>query len=162
MPKRLPVFFGAPDESAGYLLWQATNLWHRRQRKALAPLGLTPVQFFLLAGVVWLTREGAPVTQRQLARHVRTDAMTTSQVIRSLQARKLIRRNDDPRDSRAYALLASAAGRKLARAAAFAMKEANEDFFEGVGGDSGRLRAMLEQVTSDNRPDTEADTSNAS
>ena len=161
MPKRLPPFFGAPDESAGYLLWQATNLWQRRQRQALASFTLTPVQFFLLAGVVWLTREGTPVTQRQLARHVRMDAMMTSQVIRSLETRKLVRRSDDPRDSRAYVLRPSAAGRKLARAAAFAMKEANEDFFESVGGDGGRLRALLEQINADNRPEGDVDTGNA-
>lgn len=156
MPKRLPTFFSAPDESAGFLLWQATNLWQRRQRRALAPLALTPVQFFLLAGVVWLTRDGTTITQRQLARHVRTDVMMTSQIVRSLQVRKLVRRSDDPRDTRAYALKPSAAGRKLARAAAFAMKEANEDFFSSVGGDAGRLRAMLAQITTENRPESDA------
>jgi len=157
MPKRIPSFFGVPEESTGFQLWQLTNLWQKRQRQALAPLSLTPVQFFLLAGVVWLTREGTPITQRQLARHVRTDVMMTSQVIRALQARKLIRRTDDPRDSRAYALLPSAAGRKLARAAAFAMKEANDDFFETVGGDGGRLRGMLAQLTAENWAEGKSD-----
>ena len=143
MPKRLPAFFSAPEESAGFLLWQATNLWQRRQRRALAPLALTPVQFFLLAGVVWLTRDGQPITQRALARHVRTDVMMTSQIVRALHARKLIRRADHPRDSRAHALLPSAAGRKLARAAAFEMKAAEDEFLDAIGGDGTRLRGLL-------------------
>lgn len=147
MPKRLPSFFGTPEESAGFLLGQATNLWQRRQRRALAPLGLTPAQFFLLAGVVWLTRDGQPITQRALARHVRTDVMMTSQIVRALHARKLIRRADHPKDSRAHALLPSAAGRKLARAAAFEMKAAEDDFLDAIGGDGTRLRGLLSALT---------------
>jgi len=147
LPKRLPAFFSAPEESAGFLLGQATHLWQRRQRRALAPLALTPVQFFLLAGVVWLTRDGVPITQRALARHVRTDVMMTSQIVRALHARKLLRRTDHPRDSRAHALLPSAAGRKLARAAAFIMKETEDEFLDAIGGDGTRLRGLLGMLT---------------
>ena len=155
-----------PESSAwdrpGFLLWHATLAWQRQVGDALRPLGLTHVQFVLLAGTFWLEVHGdGPPSQRTLADHAGTDVMMTSQVIRSLQARKLIRRTDDPRDSRAYALLPSAAGRKLARAAAFAMKEANDDFFETVGGDSGRLRTMLAQLTSENWAEADSSASAA-
>src|SRR3546814_15453085 len=40
-----------PENSPGFLLWQVTNQWQRRLRATLEPLGLTHVQFVLLAGL---------------------------------------------------------------------------------------------------------------
>jgi MarR family transcriptional regulator, organic hydroperoxide resistance regulator len=134
MPKRLPALFGSPDASPGWLLWQASNAWQRRQRDALRTLGLSYVQFLLLSGVVWLAeREEGPVTQVRLARHTRTDAMMTSQVVRALQARKLLRRVPHTADSRALTLAPTAAGRRLARQAIHIVHATDQDFF----GDSG-------------------------
>src|SRR5262245_56594655 len=113
MPRRVPALFGAPDASPGFLVWQLSNLWQRRQREALKPFGLSPVQFLLLTGVTWLADNDAPVSQVKLARHVRTDPMMTSQVLRALQLRKLVRRIPHPTDPRAKALLPTAAGRRL-------------------------------------------------
>ncbi len=44
--------FASADQSPGLLLWQVTNRWQAAQRAALAPLGLTHVQFVLLASAV--------------------------------------------------------------------------------------------------------------
>src|SRR5919199_6178960 len=105
MPKRLPRLFADPGQTPGFLLWQAANRWQQRQRAALAAVGLTPVQFILLAGVATLAEDDTPpLTQARVARHARTDAMMTSQVLRALERRKLVRRVAHPTDTRARLL----------------------------------------------------------
>ena len=142
MPRRLPAAFSAPRESAGHLLWLLANRWQRRQRAALEELAVTPVQALLLAGVTWLTREGTPVTQVQLARHTGTDAMTVSQVLRSLQEKRFVKRAPKPGDPRAMAVMPTARGRKLARQAAYLSDQAEKAFVEPLG-DPARLRGLL-------------------
>ncbi len=47
-----------PEESPGFLLWHITLRWQREIAAALAPLGLTHVQFVLLAATWWLNARG--------------------------------------------------------------------------------------------------------
>jgi hypothetical protein len=50
-----------PDTSPGFLLWRLTLRWQREIAAALDPLGLTHVQFVLLATTWWLnSAEQAP------------------------------------------------------------------------------------------------------
>jgi len=99
------------------VLWRATLAWQREMRAALAPHGLTHVQFVLLASLWWLSEQGDPPTQKALADQAGTDAMMTSQVLRKLEAAGLIERNPHPRDSRARLLAVTPEGReKLAEA----------------------------------------------
>jgi DNA-binding MarR family transcriptional regulator len=101
------------------------------------------VQFVLLAGVAALAEDEGPLTQARVARHARADAMMASQVIRGLERRKLVRRVPHPTDTRARALRPTAAGRKLARQAAYVVDEADRAFFEAVGADRARLAEAL-------------------
>jgi hypothetical protein len=77
--------FEQADDSPGFLLWQLTNLWQHRIRSALAPLGITHVQFVLLASAAWLENTERLVSQAILSRHAHTDIMMTSQVVRMLE-----------------------------------------------------------------------------
>src|ERR671913_2064028 len=110
MPKRLPPQFASPAASTGVLLWQAVNRWQRGQRRALRDAGLSHLQVMLLASVTALAEQDEPVTQVMLARHARIDAMTTSQVLRTLEKKKLVRRGDHPSDPPDYAPPAPAPG----------------------------------------------------
>jgi DNA-binding MarR family transcriptional regulator len=100
----------------------------------------------LLASVTSLAEHGEPVTQVMLARHARIDAMTTSQVLRALERKKLVRRTDHPSDSRAYALRPTAAGRRLARQLIHLVERADQEFFAALGGDTPRFTAMLREL----------------
>ena len=146
MPKRLPPQFATPAASPGMLLWQATNRWQRGQRRALRDAGLSHLQVMLLASVTSLSEHDEPVTQAMLARHAHTDAMTTSQVLRTLERKKLVRRVDHPSDSRAYALRPTAAGRRLARQLIHLVERADQEFFAPLGGDVTRFVAMLREL----------------
>ena len=117
------------DYSPGFLLWHATLRWQRVITAVLKPLGLTHVQFVLLAGTWWLGRHGEPPSQRELADHSGTDVMMTSQVVRTLEGKGLISRAPDPADSRVKRLHVTEAGREVAAAAVEIVEAADRGFF---------------------------------
>src|SRR5882762_8526795 len=83
-----------PEDSSGFLLWQVTNLWQREIKKALEQYDLTHSQFVLLASTHWLTLQKKDVTQVLLSVHTKIDPMTTSTVLRTLQAKGLLKRKE--------------------------------------------------------------------
>jgi DNA-binding MarR family transcriptional regulator len=133
--------YRAAEDSPGLLLWQVTNRWQSAQRAVLRPLGLTHVQFVLLASLVWLRSDG-PVTQRQLADHAATDPMMTSQVLRALERRNLLRRTAHPDDKRARALTATAQGRRLANEAVVIVEACDKAFFQALPDPAGFVSAL--------------------
>jgi DNA-binding MarR family transcriptional regulator len=141
----LATGFGSADESPGLLLWQVTNQWQAAIRAALKPFGLTHVQFVLLAALTWLQDSG-PVTQKALADMAVTDPMMTSQVLRALEARRLVHRPPHPQDRRARSIAATKDGRALANRAVVAVEECDREFFGvlggGVDGFAGALRTL--------------------
>jgi DNA-binding MarR family transcriptional regulator len=121
-----------PAESPGFLLWHATLRWQRGIATALAPLGLTHVQFVLLACTWWLNGQGEHPSQQALARQAGTDVKMTSQVLRTLEAKGLVEREVDPADSRARRLRVTAAGAELAPRAIGAVEQVDAEFFSPV------------------------------
>ena len=109
---------------------------------ALKPTGLTHVQFVLLASTWFLEDRTGPPSQRELAEHAGTDAMMTSQVLRSLEAAGLVERHADPSDARIKRLTVTAAGRAAAARALAAVDAARHVFF-GPAGDRDDLVALL-------------------
>ena len=135
MPRPPPLAsrFAGPDDSPGFLVWQLSNLWQRRHRAALAPLDLTHVQLMLLAGAAHLARAGGPPTQARLAAHARTDPMMTSKVVRALEERGLLRREEDAADTRAWRLSVTPAGRELAERGLALVEASDAAFFAPLG-----------------------------
>ena len=124
-----------PADSPGFLLWRATLRWQRLMTTTLRPIGLTHVQFVLLASLWWLTEiAGEAPSQRRLADHAGLDPMMTSQVLRSLEARGLVSRTANPSDSRARQLAVTAAGAALAGRAIATVEDADRAFFEPATG----------------------------
>ena len=131
-----------PDDSPGFLLWQVTLRWQRDIAAALAPLDLTHVQFVLLATAWWLNSAGEDPNQLALARRAGTDVKMTSQVLRKLETKGLIRRETDAADTRAKRLRVTDRGAELAAAALAAVEAADAAFFRATP-DSAALLAML-------------------
>jgi DNA-binding MarR family transcriptional regulator len=145
MPRRrstLATGFSGPEESPGFLLWRVTNRWQADQRAALKPFGLTHVQFVLLASLAWLATD-EPVTQRLLAEHAATDVMMTSQVLRALEERGLVRREPHPTDARAWSLTVTPQGSRLADRAVVAVEACDRAFFAALGEDVPAFAASL-------------------
>ena len=139
-----------PQDSPGFLLWRCTLRWQRAITATLRPLELTHVQFVLLASTWWLAEQSAgpsPLpSQRQLAEHVGTDVMMTSQVVRVLERRGLLERTaDDAGDGRIKRLAVTSTGRALAVRAIEVVEAADAAFFDRVL-DHDRLLTMLQQL----------------
>lgn len=122
----------SPGESPGFLLWHATLRWQRDIAAALTPLGLTHVQFVLLACTWWLNTHEEHPNQLALARQAGTDVKMTSQVLRALETKGLVEREVDPADTRAKRLRVTAAGAELAPRAIAAVEQVDARFFKPV------------------------------
>jgi DNA-binding MarR family transcriptional regulator len=131
-----------PEESPGFLLWHVTLRWQREITAALAPLGLTHVQFVLLATAWWLNSRGEDPNQLGLARRAGTDAKMTSEVLRKLEAKGLLMRIVDAGDTRARRVRVTDQGGELAVRAVAAVEAADARFF-GATPDPAALIAML-------------------
>jgi DNA-binding MarR family transcriptional regulator len=120
-------------------------------RATLAPHDLTHVQYVLLACLVWLNahQPDEQISQADLAHFAATDVMMTSQVLRALETKRLIRRTEHPRDRRARALRPTSAGVALARRATRDVEDADAAFFAplrdaaGFVGELSRLAAAV-------------------
>ncbi|HEU5030678.1 MAG TPA: MarR family transcriptional regulator [Spirillospora sp.] len=140
-----------PDESPGFLLWHTTLRWQRDVAAALAPLGLTHVQFVLLASAWWLNRREERPNQLALARYAGTDVKMTSQVLRKLEAKDLLEREVDRSDTRARRLRVTDRGAELARRAIAAVEAADAAFFAPVP-DTAALMSALTALAEEDRP----------
>ena len=118
-----------PEESSGFLLWQVTNLWQREIKKALEPYGLTHSQFVLMTSIHWLTLHKQEVTQVVLSNHTKIDPMTTSTVLRTLQTKGLIKRQEHETDTRAKTVGLTEIGLKNIKQAIKRVEQFDKQFF---------------------------------
>jgi len=84
--------FKTPEQSPGYLLWQVSIMWRSFIEDTLKPHGLTHPQFVVLATTAWLTKDGEIVSQSDVSYATGLDPNTTSQILRGLEQKKLIKR----------------------------------------------------------------------
>lgn len=141
-----------PSASTGLMLWRVTNSWQRAIRAALAPFGLTHVQFVLLATLTSMDR-ATPVTQRDLADQAATDVMMTSQVLRVLEDKQLIERAPHPADRRARTLSPTAAGVALVNRANAAVEDADRAYFAALGAATRDFTRLLGTLDNARRAD---------
>ena len=141
-----------PEDSPGFLLWHVTLRWQREIAAALAPLGLTHVQFVLLAATWWLNSRGEDPNQLSVARQAGTDVKMTSEVLRRLEAKGLIVRTVDAADTRARRIQVTERGGELALAAVAAVEGVDAAFFQATP-DFAALLAMLRPLARRDRPD---------
>jgi DNA-binding MarR family transcriptional regulator len=147
MPKPDKTFgFDKAEDSSGFLLWQVTSLWQREIRRELSQHELTHSQFVLMASIHWLTLKSGEVTQKTLSRHSKIDAMTVSQVLRSLQERKLVRRREHSSDTRAKAVELTEAGKQAIQPAVKAVEKFDAGFFAVLGGGLTKFNAEMKKL----------------
>jgi MarR family transcriptional regulator, organic hydroperoxide resistance regulator len=130
--------------SGGFLLWRATNAWQRAQRAALEPFDLTHVQFALLSTLASADKKG--ISQAAASAASGVDPMTTSQVLRGLEARELVSRTPHPEDRRAHRVTVTTNGRAVVKKAAPKVDKADNEFFNAAGGDKTRVLSALSKM----------------
>lgn len=135
-----------PEESPGFLLWRVSTQWRRAIEDVLKPLDLTHPQFVVLATVAWLTKEGQKISQAAIGRQAGLDPNTTSQILRSLQTKKLIDRVRSSDERSKHPTLTLAGSRCLANALP-AVERADAKFFAPLNlKKSGILEALQHLV----------------
>lgn len=138
-----------PKESSGFLLWQVTNLWQREIKKSLEQYGITHSQFVLMASIHWLTLHKQEVTQIVLSNHTKIDPMTTSTVLRTLQQKALLQRQEHSTDTRAKTVVLTESGKEIIKKAVVTVEKFDKEFFALLGdklsGFNNGLLALLEK-----------------
>ncbi len=140
--------FQKTEDSTGFLLWQVTNLWQREIKKALEKYELTHSQFVLLASIHWLTFDKQSVNQILLSNHTKIDPMTTSTVLRTLQRKGFIDRQEDKIDTRAKTVVLTKIGVKNIKQAIKTVEQFDKIFFGSINNDieyfNNKLIKLLE------------------
>jgi DNA-binding MarR family transcriptional regulator len=129
MPKEIEFRFKSPNDSPGYLLGQLTMLWQRKQKKVLDPLDLTQTQFVLLAALGWLSKKNNAVTQVDIANQSNADRMMVSKVLRTLEEKGFITRQEHETDTRAKTIRLTSAGGLVLQKAIIEIENADLHFF---------------------------------
>ncbi|MBI1770688.1 MAG: MarR family transcriptional regulator [Bacteroidetes bacterium] len=151
-----PFQFDKAEDSSGFLLWQVTNLWQREIKKALEKHELTHSQFVLLASIHWLTLSEQNVTQILLSSHTKIDPMTTSTVLRTLQTKGLLKRQEHETDTRAKTVSLTEKGIKVINLAVKTVEQFDNKFFSPLGKQIKELNKKLNELLSGNIPDVKS------
>ena len=132
MLKEIEFQFKSPNDSPGYLLGQLTTLWQRKLKKVLDPLNLTQTQFVLLAALGWLLKKNDVVTQVEIAIQSNADRMMVSKVLRTLEEKKFISRQEHPTDTRAKIIKLTNEGATVLQKALTTVENADIEFFSAL------------------------------
>jgi DNA-binding MarR family transcriptional regulator len=117
----------------GYALLHAAQTWRTEATAVLRPHGLTVPQFLVVMALYRQARhDWPPLTQTEVGTRLGMDANTTSQVVRGLERRDILRRDRHPGDARALALTLSTAGLETARSASADARRLNDVYFSAV------------------------------
>ncbi len=138
---KLKTGFGRAEDSPGFMLWKASNLLQRLHAGCLRDLGVTPTQFSLMTCLVYLSDVG-PVTPTSLAAHSGMDRMMVSDLIKSLEKKRLLVRCGNPSDGRSFLVVPTAQGRRITNASVRRIEALDREFFKNAS-DAGALLADL-------------------
>jgi DNA-binding MarR family transcriptional regulator len=117
------------QEGPGWLMWEATLVWKRMLDQRLEQYDLTNYQLMILNALVQISEKNEVVNQAELAEFLRTNVMMTSNVLRTLEAKKLISRQSHPEDTRAKIIVLTSEGEDLAKKGHKEILSLNEEIF---------------------------------
>ncbi|MDR3707671.1 MAG: MarR family winged helix-turn-helix transcriptional regulator [Capsulimonadaceae bacterium] len=148
--KEFSTPYGSRTRSPGYQLWIVSNSWQRRVRAALKEFDLTHVQFALLMATRKLSSLGIAANQARISENAGTDKMMTSQVLRSLEVKGLVKRTTDEADARARRIVLTEAGEAIIVRAFERVVQTDADFFAELGDETGKLTEFLRRLAEAN------------
>jgi DNA-binding MarR family transcriptional regulator len=124
-------------------LWNTTLAWQRAITAALRPLGLTPVQFVILACVASLEDEGVQPNQLMICARARTGVAMTSQVLSKLVRAQLVSRVANPDDARSNLVGITTRGSELLATASGVAAIVDDGFFGDRAPEVLALQALV-------------------
>ncbi|MGH2582877.1 MAG: MarR family winged helix-turn-helix transcriptional regulator [Anaerolineales bacterium] len=131
------------EKIPGFLLWQVSKLWQRHLNAALSDLGISGTQAVILGNIVRLIGQGNEATQILLSEITKIDPMTTSQSIRALERKRLVKRVISTEDKRAFTISPTPKGIRVTEAALDRFIQSHLSFFKPVEENLDVLTAVL-------------------
>lgn len=118
-----------------YVVHELHRLLRRRFDLVTQPHGLTMPQWRAL----WQLYQQDGLSQTELAGRIDTDPMTVSGLMERLEAKGLVDRRPDPRDSRVKTVLITESARQLVGDLKAQMEQAQRDAFVGISDDERQV-----------------------
>lgn len=128
---------------SGFLLWQVATLWQRGIKKELDKIDITYPQFLLMSSLLSLSKQRDSVTQINLSSHSQMDPMTTSAIIKILQRKNLIAREEHHTDTRAKKVALTAEGVRTTKQAVKIIEKFDNRFFKPLDKKEKSFREKL-------------------
>jgi len=145
--KAPPQTYPLGRASFGFKAVHVAQRWQRRLESALAPVGLTHLQFILLGTIDWLERSGEVPSQARLANFTLFDRMMISKVLALLAKKGLITRDTHPSIPKAKRVDLTKAGRQALQRARPLWAATERRYFGQVGAEGmATLGALLDQL----------------
>jgi len=135
------------SKSPGLLFIRVYNNWHAHIKKILQPLGLTHPQFVVLAVTAYLQNQGEKVTQSMIATHSEIDPMTTSQIVKLLDKKKLLRKEPHPTDTRANVIYLLEEGIQKVSQSVHLIENFDHKFFGVLQSDENHFLESLKKLS---------------
>ncbi|TDX10295.1 MarR family winged helix-turn-helix transcriptional regulator [Flavobacterium sp. S87F.05.LMB.W.Kidney.N] len=151
MAKEINFHFKSPKDSPGYLLGQLTMLWQRKLKKVLDPLDLTQTQFVLLAALGWLSKKSNSVTQVDIANQSNADRMMVSKVLRTLEEKGFITRQEHETDTRAKTIRLTEIGETVLQKGLVEVENADLDFFASLDENLSTFNSNMAKLIDKNK-----------
>ena len=134
------------DSSPDYFLWQVYSQWQKRKNKLISELDLTSAQMTVLTTLYWLKQNDKDTIQATISDFSNMDRMTTSQVIRTLQKKGFVVRQEHPRDTRAKTVELTEAGLSIVLKALKIVDINNQDYFSILGNSKKTFIDLLKNL----------------
>jgi MarR family transcriptional regulator, lower aerobic nicotinate degradation pathway regulator len=132
------------SERTSYLLGRAASRVHALGERDLEPLGITPREYSVLA----VLAERSPLSQTQVAEILGLDRTTILKLGASLERKRLVVRDRDANDARAYAVALTPEGDVLREAAFELLLACEARFLEPLNrNEREELHHLLARVT---------------
>ena len=139
------------EESTGFLLYNLTTLLQRRMKRELDVLDITHMQFVLLATLKRLSKTNKAITQIEIATESKADKMMVSKVLRTLQTKGLVTREEHSTDTRAKTILLTNEGDLMLQKGFVIVKKVEKDFFECLEKQTDPFNANIKTLISKNQ-----------
>jgi DNA-binding MarR family transcriptional regulator len=138
--------FDSPGESPGYLLWHVSTKWRSSIEDVLKAVQLTHPQFVILATLAWLTKDGDKVSQVTIGKMAGLDPNTISQILRTLEKKKFIKRVHSV-DERSKNSILTSDGNSILSQALPLVEQADKKFFESLrNNDINTLKKLFQKL----------------
>lgn len=146
---------GGPENAVGFVMWRVVRRYLRGVDRALAPLGVTHLQFQALALTAWLSRTESCITQARLSEFSDIQPMQVSLLLKALERAGLVTRSKGTADPRVKVIELTERGWQAVREGLPVVIAEQERFFgdgAGPGAELGVTLIRLDHVKPDHSP----------